>query len=420
MSTQIHRDVRHSLGERDDFAVEDYKGRSAKITEFTLVIPALNEADALPLTLDRALAARRTVVEKTPIERMDVVLVNDGSTDATQAIAERYSGIKTIHFEKNCGYGAAIKAGFRTTNADLIGFMDADGTCDPGFCVELINALVREQADVAVGSRMDRESEMPLVRRFGNFVFARLIGAISGKKLTDCASGMRVLRRSALRKLHPLPDGLHFTPAMTCLALLNPQLRITEVPMPYKERVGHSKLRVVRDGFKFLFTILFTAALFNPIKSLASFGTLFLLLGLVTCVIAASLGAEWLVLYTWLGAFLVVMFQAVFIGFLSHQLLHVLLGPWRLSGFGESLLQKYMCTKLMIRTAVVILAVGVACFALQFALPKPWNLIAAFSGALIVIFAGWLALAGVILRVTWTANERRNAEREDPFAISRK
>jgi glycosyltransferase involved in cell wall biosynthesis len=384
------------------------------------VIPALNEALALASTLERALAARRDVTEKTPVAEMNVVLVNDGSTDATQAIADKYSEIIKIHFEKNRGYGAAIKEGFRVTDADLLGFMDADGTCDPCFCVELINALLSNDSDMSVGSRMNGNSEMPLVRRFGNFIFARLVGTVSGKKLTDCASGMRVLRRTTLRQLHPLPDGLHFTPAMTCLALLHPLLKITEVPMPYKERVGHSKLRVIEDGFKFLFTILFTAALFNPIKSLVSFGALFLLFGLMTCAVGAGFGESAPVLFAWCGAFIVVMLQAVFIGFLSHQALHVLLGPWRLSGFGESLLQRYICTKRMIRAAVIIFALGLAAYAVHAFLPQPWNTLVAIVGALVVVFAGWTALAGVILRVIWTANERRNAEREDPFAVTAK
>ena len=68
---------------------------------------------------------------------------------------------------------------------------------------------------------MNDESDMPLVRRLGNWGFARLLGFISGRPLTDCASGMRVIRRGSLKYLMPLPDGLHFTPAMSCNALLD-------------------------------------------------------------------------------------------------------------------------------------------------------------------------------------------------------
>jgi glycosyltransferase involved in cell wall biosynthesis len=383
---------------------------------FTLVIPALNEQEALAPILQHSLRARRCVLEKCGISAMNIVLVNDGSTDATGEIAESHTEITKIHFRTNRGYGAALKAGFRATDADLLGFMDADGTCDPALCIELINALLSQQADMVVGSRMNSQSHMPLTRRFGNFIFARLIGTLSGGTITDCASGMRVFRRSILQKLHPLPDGLHFTPAMTCLALLRPQLKIVEVPIPYRTRVGQSKLRIFRDGFKFLLTILFTAALFNPIKSLAVFGALFLLFGLIICVMAAGFATSTLNLLLWCGSFVTVFFQAVFIGFLAHQAMHVLLGPSRLSGFGESLLQRYICTKKLICAGITTLLIGLTAFITSLFISPPWHTIAAFLGSIAVICAGWTALAGVILRVIWTANERRNAECDDPFA----
>jgi len=384
---------------------------------FTLVIPALNEEEALASTLQQALASRCDVIEKTGIAEMNVVLVNDGSTDTTQQIADSFSEVIKVQFEDNRGYGAAIKAGFRATGANLLGFMDADGTCDPGFCVALIHALLSENADMAVGSRMNSQSAMPPLRRLGNIIFARLVGTVSGKKLTDCASGMRVLRRATLRQLHPLPDGLHFTPAMTCLALLHPRLKTVEVPMPYAKRMGRSKLRAIEDGFKFLFTILFTAALFNPIKSLATFGTLFFLLGLGICAVGAGFQASSTSLTVWCGAFAIVMFQAMFVGFVAHQTLHMFLGPRRLSGFGESFLQRYISTRRMVYAGIFVFAGGLCMFALSLLFSRPWNSVLALFGALAIVLAGWTALAGVILRVIWTANERRNAERDDPYGI---
>ncbi|HEY0548009.1 MAG TPA: glycosyltransferase family 2 protein [Verrucomicrobiae bacterium] len=418
MSISADSDREHLVTGMDGFNLDLDKAGRSEFLQFTLVIPALNEEEALPSTLERALAARHEVLAKTPVAEMSIVLVNDGSTDATRSIADRYQEVIKIHFEKNRGYGAAIKAGFRATGAHLLGFMDADGTCDPRFCVELINAVLNEDADMSVGSRMNESSKMPVIRRLGNSIFARLIGTVSGKKLTDCASGMRVLRRSSLRQMHPLPNGLHFTPAMTCLALHHSRLKITEVPMRYEERIGHSKLGVIKDGFKFLFTILFTAALFNPIKSLVAFGFLFLLFGLVTCVIGAGFGETTPVLLAWCGAFIVVMLQAVFIGFLSHQTLHMLLGPWRMNGFGDLMLQRYFGTKRMFRVAVVVFLLGLAAFILHAFFPQPWRTVVAIASALAVVFAGWTALAAVILRFIWVANERRNAEHEDPFSVA--
>jgi len=76
----------------------------------------------------------------------------------------------------------------------------------------------------------------------------------------DTASGMRVIRRSALPRLLPLPDGLHFTPAMSAVALMDDDLVLSEIDMPYAERVGESKLRVLRDGVRFIQAIVSAAA----------------------------------------------------------------------------------------------------------------------------------------------------------------
>jgi len=111
---------------------------------------------------------------------------------------------------------------------------------------------------------MGSDSEMPRLRRFGNTLFAWMLGLLSDRQVGDTASGMRVIRRSALEHLYPLPDGLHFTPAMSARALLEGRLKLIEVPIPYAERVGQSKLSVVRDGWRFLVTIVRAAMCYRP------------------------------------------------------------------------------------------------------------------------------------------------------------
>lgn len=236
---------------------------------FTIVIPALNEEQAIGGTLTDVLQVRRRIVEETPVTEVRVVVVNDGSTDRTQEIAEGFDEVTTIRFENNRGYGAAIKAGFRADDSELVGFMDADGTLQAESWIPLIKKLFEDNADVVLGARLNDESVMPPVRRLGNWGFAKLLGFISGRPLTDCASGMRVIRRGSLKYLMPLPDGLHFTPAMSCNALLDRRLKISEVPVPYAERVGRSKLSVLKDGMRFLTIILLTGCFYNPIKCAA-------------------------------------------------------------------------------------------------------------------------------------------------------
>jgi hypothetical protein len=75
-------------------------------------------------------------------------------------------------------------------------------------------------------------------------MFAVLLSLVSNSRVRDTASGMRVIRRTSLPEIMPLPDGLHFTPAMSARAILHPELKIHEIDMPYKERDGESKLKV--------------------------------------------------------------------------------------------------------------------------------------------------------------------------------
>ena len=217
----------------------------------SIVIPALNEEDAIGATVGRCLEARSRIAEEAGLSGVEVLVVSDGSSDRTEEIALGYPDVTVLTFERNRGYGAAIKTGWEHARGELLGFLDADGTCDPAVFVGLCRA-VRNGADVALGSRMGQDSQMPAVRILGNKLFAWMLGLLSRRVVQDTASGMRVVRRSALPDLYPLPDGLHFTPAMSARALLEEKLTLVEVPMPYAERVGRSKLSVVRDGVRFL------------------------------------------------------------------------------------------------------------------------------------------------------------------------
>jgi hypothetical protein len=91
----------------------------------------------------------------------------------------------------------------------------------------------------------EQSSAMPLSRKIGNRLFAALVTLLGNRRVRDSASGMRVIRREALTKLEPLPDGLHFTPIMS-LRAMHEGLTLVEIPIPYAERVGRSKLSVAR------------------------------------------------------------------------------------------------------------------------------------------------------------------------------
>ena len=242
----------------------------------TIVIPALNEEEAIGDTIARCLDARAGIREAADLDEVEVVVVSDGSTDRTADIAQGFDEAKTIVFERNRGYGAAIKEGWRQSPSLFLGFLDADGTCDPTYFAKMCRIAVEDSADVVLGSRLGPESKMPAIRRLGNRIYALILGFFCGRQVSDSASGMRVVRRTCLPSLSPLPDGLHFTPSMSARALLN-NLRIIEIPMRYEERVGASKLHVFRDGVQFLRAILGSVLSYRPERVL--------LLGFSLCVL---------------------------------------------------------------------------------------------------------------------------------------
>ncbi len=234
--------------------------------KLTIVIPALNEEAAIGSIIERTLAARREIAAHSPVREVEIIVVSDGSTDRTAEIASGYDAVRVIVFEHNRGYGAAIKRGFSEATGELVGFLDADGTCDPRFFADLCEALMAERADVAIGTRMGPQSRMPKIRRLGNRIYALVLSVLSNRVVSDTASGMRVIRRATLPHLYPLPDGLHFTPAMSARVLMDERLTIVERPMAYEERIGESKLHVVRDGVRFFQTILHMSMMWRPAK----------------------------------------------------------------------------------------------------------------------------------------------------------
>jgi glycosyltransferase involved in cell wall biosynthesis len=237
----------------------------------SVVIPAYNEEKGLAAIIERVLSIHPRLTEA-GVQDLELIVVDDGSRDGTATVAARYPEVRLIRHQVNRGYGAALKTGFSRAKGNLLGFLDADGTYPPEHFPDLCRVALAEKADLVIGSRMaGGESEMPLVRRIGNFVFANLVSLLGNHRVSDSASGMRVIRREALPRLYPLPDGLNFTPVMSTRAL-HEEICWREVPIPYRERVGRSKLSVVRDGMRFLRTIIWTALNYNPVRVLGGLG----------------------------------------------------------------------------------------------------------------------------------------------------
>ena len=256
------------------------------MTTLSVVIPALNEEQGIEEISRRVLSVVESL-QAVGVDDLELLVVDDGSSDRTADIAASIEGVRLIKHPQNRGYGAALQTGFTRAKGDLIGFLDADGTYPPEYFPQLCDAAL-DGAELVVGTRMTgTKSDMPLTRRVGNFFFANLLSLIGSQKISDSASGMRVFRKEILEQLLPLPNGLNLTPVMSTRAMYE-GIKMVEVPIPYSERVGRSKLSVVHDGSLFLRSIIWTSLSYNPVRILG-------LLGLGGVAITALVGVGLLV-----------------------------------------------------------------------------------------------------------------------------
>src|SRR5512139_807669 len=240
------------------------------MTILSVVIPAYNEENGIAEIANRVLKVRPDLT-RVGINELELLVVDDGSRDRTAEVAACIDGVTLVRHPKNKGYGAALKTGFSQARGELIGFLDADGTYPPEYFPKLCESALNG-SDLVIGSRMAGEdSQMPATRRIGNFFFATLLSILGRQKVTDSASGMRVFKREILEHIYPLPDGLNLTPVMSTRAL-HEGIKITEYPIPYSERVGRSKLSVIRDGRIFLQSMIWTALSYNPVRILGLLG----------------------------------------------------------------------------------------------------------------------------------------------------
>lgn len=222
----------------------------------SLIIPSYNEENAIPVVLSEVLDFKKQLVAHNDFSGLEVIVVDDGSTDRSHEILKTYSWINLLKLDENSGYGAAIKKGIEAAGGDVIAFMDMDATYHVSDILEFAQELKSNQVDMIVGDRQLDRIAMPAVRRVGNWFFSSFASLVSAHKIKDCCSGIRVVRAELMREALPkLPNTLDFALALTLFVIRN-QKPFKELPTIFKKRVGSSKLSEVYDGLRFLFCIL--------------------------------------------------------------------------------------------------------------------------------------------------------------------
>lgn len=238
----------------------------------SIVLPALDEEAAI----GKVLAELAEVLEDEGIE-YELLVVDDGSRDdtATRALA---GGARVLQHPRRRGYGAALKTGIRAARHAVVGIIDADGTYPAAAVPEMLRRLAR--ADMVVGARTGANVHVPLARRPAKWLLNRLANYVTGARIPDLNSGLRVFRRDvALQYFSILPDQFSWTTTITMAAHCD-GYAVDYLPIDYRRRQGSSKI-VPWDAGAFAVLLLRTAMLFKPLRVFAPVVLLCLAYGLI-------------------------------------------------------------------------------------------------------------------------------------------
>jgi glycosyltransferase involved in cell wall biosynthesis len=229
----------------------------------SVVIPAYNEAPVIGRVVGELAAAAPW---------REILVIDDGSADGTAGAAEA-AGARVIRHPYNKGNGASVKTGIRAATGEYVLIIDGDGQHAASAAPRLVARL--GEYDLVIGARSGA-SQATHARHAGNAALNWLAGYLTGRSIPDLTSGFRAARRDCLREfLHLLPNGFS-TPTTTTLAFLKAGYNVAFEPVEAAQRIGRSKIRLLRDGAKFLLIVLKIVTLFSPLRiflpvSLASF-----------------------------------------------------------------------------------------------------------------------------------------------------
>lgn len=233
----------------------------------TVLLPAYNEEQSIGATI-------RNIWRLHP--EFEILVIDDGSTDNTMTEALN-AGARVHSHPYNIGNGAAVKTGIRQAAGEWVLMMDADGQHSP----EDIDSLLahKEEFDMVVGART-RASDTSMHRDLANFVYNRFASYVCKFQIRDLTSGFRLVRRkTALQFLNLLPNTFSY-PSTITMAFLRSGHTVKYVPIKALKREGKSKIKLVRDGSRFLLIITKIATLYSPLRVFLPVSMLFFASGI--------------------------------------------------------------------------------------------------------------------------------------------
>ncbi|HEU4656974.1 MAG TPA: glycosyltransferase family 2 protein [Capillimicrobium sp.] len=208
----------------------------------SVVVPAKDEARTIVHVLDR--------LHELPW-RLEVLVVDDGSTDATAALVERDGRARLLRHERNQGKGAAVRTGIAASTGDIVVIQDADLEYDPSDLPKLLDPLLRGVADVVYGTRL-RGGEPQRAHLFwhylGNRFLSLLTNVLYNTTISDMEVGYKAFRGELIRSIELVSNDFRFEPEITA-KVLRRGVRLYEVPISYYGRTYDEGKKITwRDG----------------------------------------------------------------------------------------------------------------------------------------------------------------------------
>jgi glycosyltransferase involved in cell wall biosynthesis len=225
---------------------------SADGVRTTVLLPAYNEGAALP----HVLGELGEYLDQT----YEVLVVDDGSTDDTADVAERYP-VRLVQHRENRGKGVAIRTGIAEAQGENVVIMDADATYPVPAIRDMVDLL--DENDLVRGIRESETDSMPAVNRFGNWLFNRLLAISHGLEGSDQLTGLYAIRRSEAIRLGTEARGFDIETEIGIKAKAR-GLREATIPISYLPRVGEKKLSPWKDGLRILGRVIVLLLIYNP------------------------------------------------------------------------------------------------------------------------------------------------------------
>lgn len=225
---------------------------SADRVRTTVVLPAYNEGAALPHVLDE--------LGEYLDQSYEVLVVDDGSSDDTAEVAERYP-VRLVRHPSNRGKGVAIRSGIAAAHGENVVIMDADASYPVPAIKEMVELL--DENDLVRGIREREPESMPVVNRLGNWLFNKLLAISHGLEGSDQLTGLYAMRRSEAERLATEARGFDIETEIGIKAKAR-GLREAEIPISYLPRVGEKKLSPWKDGLRILGRVIVLLLIYNP------------------------------------------------------------------------------------------------------------------------------------------------------------